>query len=196
MNSEIDFFKIETNNVKPQKGRILIAEPYLNDVYFKRSIILLTEHNNEGSIGFVLNKPVNMQIQEVVKDFPPFDCHISIGGPVNTNSIHFIHTLGEMIPNSIPVQNNLFWGGDFDTLKKLIASGLVTKNQVRFFLGYSGWVPEQLEEELNQNSWLVSSINPDIVMTHQTSEIWKNILSDLGSKYKMWINSPENPSLN
>ena len=196
MNSEIDFFKIETNDVKPQKGRILISEPYLNDVYFKRSIILLTEHNNEGSIGFVLNKPVNMQIQEVISDFPQFDCQISIGGPVNTNTIHYIHTLGEMIPNSIPVLNNIYWGGDFDILKKHIANGLIQSSQVRFFLGYSGWVPGQLEEELIQNSWLVSSINPDTIMNHQTSEIWKSTLSDLGNKYKMWINSPENPSLN
>jgi putative transcriptional regulator len=196
MNSEIDFFKIETNNIKPQKGSILIAEPYLNDVYFKRSIVLLTEYNEEGSIGFVLNKPVNMQIQEVISDFPSFDCQMSIGGPVNTNTIHYIHTLGDMIPNSIPVHNNIYWGGDFDTLKKHIANGLVQKNQVRFFLGYSGWTPGQLEDELTQNSWLVSNINPDIVMNHQTNEIWKNILSDLGSKYKMWINSPENPSLN
>jgi putative transcriptional regulator len=196
MNSEIDFFKIETNDIKPQKGLILISEPYLNDVYFKRSIVLLTEHNNEGSIGFVLNKPVNMQIQEVISDFPQFDCQISIGGPVNTNTIHYIHTLGEMIPNSVPVQNNIFWGGDFDVLKKHIGNGLINSSQVRFFLGYSGWVPGQLEEELQQNSWLVSSINPDTIMNHQTNEIWKNTLNNLGTKYKMWVNSPENPSLN
>ena len=196
MNSEIDYFKIETNDISPKKGLILIAEPFLNDVYFKRSIVLLTEHNEEGSIGFVLNKPVNMQIEEVISDFPPFNCHISIGGPVNTNTIHYLHTLGELIPNSVHIQGNIFWGGDFEALKDLIRDGLVSENQIRFFLGYSGWTPHQLEDELTQNSWLVSNITPDTIMNPNTHEIWKKVLSDLGSKYKMWINSPENPSLN
>ena len=196
MNSEIDYFKIETNDISPKKGLILIAEPFLNDVYFKRSIVLLTEHNEEGSIGFVLNKPVNMQIEEVISDFPPFNCHISIGGPVNTNTVHYLHTLGELVPNSVHIQGNIFWGGDFETLKSLIRDGLVLENQIRFFLGYSGWTPHQLEDELTQNSWLVSNITPDTIMNPNTHEIWKKVLSDLGSKYKMWINSPENPSLN
>lgn len=196
MDSEIDYFKIETNNLAPQKGKILIAEPFLNDVYFKRSIVFLTEHNDEGSIGFVLNKTVNLQINEVINDFPLFDSNISIGGPVSTNTIHYLHTLGELIPNSILVCANIYWGGDFDTVKNLIRDGLINKNQVRFFLGYSGWMPKQLEDELSQNSWLVSNIEPDVVMAHNMSEAWKDLLKTLGNKYKMWINSPENPSLN
>lgn len=196
MDSEIDKFKIETNNVAPQKGRVLIAEPFLNDIYFKRSIVFLTEHNEEGSIGFVLNKPVNLQIDEIINDFPSFDCNISIGGPVSTNTVHYIHTLGEAIPNSVHIYGNIFWGGNFDAMKNLINEKAVAKNQVRFFLGYSGWMPKQLDEELNQNSWLVSNIKPELIMNHNMNEIWKDVLKALGSRYKMWINSPENPSLN
>jgi len=196
MNSEIDFFKIGTNGITPQKGRILVAEPFLNDIYFKRSIVFLTEYNKEGSIGFVLNKPVNLKINEVINDFPSFDCNISIGGPVSTNTVHYIHTLGEMLPKSVPVYNNIFWGGDFETLKDMIRGGIIQKNQIRFFLGYSGWVPNQLEEELSQNSWLVTSMETDKIMNNNMNDIWKEVLKNLGSKYKMWINSPENPSLN
>lgn len=196
MNSEIDYFKIETNNLAPQKGKILIAEPFLNDVYFKRSIVFLTEHNDEGSIGFVLNKPVNLQINEVINDFPLFDGNISVGGPVSTNTVHYIHTLGELVPNSVPVCSNIYWGGDFETVKNLVSNGLINKSQIRFFLGYSGWMPKQLEDELSQNSWLVSNIEPSVVMEHNMGEAWKDLLKVLGSKYKMWINSPENPSLN
>lgn len=196
MNSEIDYFKIETNNVSPEKGRILVAEPFLSDVYFKRSIILLTEHNNEGSVGFVLNKPVNLNLNEIITEFPPFDCKISIGGPVSTSSVHYIHTLGDMIPESVHVCGNVYWGGSFDTIKNLIEKGSINKEQIRFFLGYSGWMPKQLEDELNQNSWLVTDINPCQVMAPKMGEIWKDVLSDLGNKYKMWINSPENASLN
>lgn len=196
MNSEIDYFKIETNNVAPEKGRILVAEPFLSDVYFKRSIVLLTEHNNEGSVGFVLNKPVNLNINEIITEFPSFECKISIGGPVSTSSVHYLHTLGDIIPESVHVCGNIYWGGSFDAVKNLIEKGSITKEQIRFFLGYSGWMPKQLEEELNQNSWLVSNINPCQVMNHKMSEIWKDVLGLLGNKYKMWINSPENASLN
>jgi putative transcriptional regulator len=196
MNSEIDFFKIETNNIAPQKGRILIAEPFLNDIYFKRSIVYLTEHNDEGSIGFVLNKPVNLEINEVISDFPNFNCDISIGGPVSTNTVHYIHTLGEIIPNSVSICEGIYWGGDFDTLKQLIKEGALTKSQIRFFLGYSGWMPRQLEDELAQNSWLVSTIDAIKIMNGNMNEIWQEALRNLGGRYKMWINSPENPSLN
>jgi len=196
MDSEIDYFKIETNNVAPQKGRILIAEPFLNDIYFKRSIVFLTEHNDEGSIGFVLNKPVNLRIEEIINNFPTFDCNISIGGPVNNNTIHYLHTLGELVPNSVHVCDNIYWGGNLDSVKNLILENAISKNQIRFFLGYSGWVPKQLDEELSQNSWLVSNIKPELVMNHDMNEIWKEVLNNLGNKYKMWINSPENPSLN
>ena len=196
MNSEIDYFKIETNNISPEKGRILIAEPFLNDIYFKRSIVFLTEHNDEGSIGFVLNKPVNLKIEEIITDFPSFDCNISIGGPVSTNTIHYIHTLGEIIPNSVHVCENIYWGGSFDVMKNMIQEKSIAKNQIRFFLGYSGWMSKQLDEELSQNSWLVSKIRADLVMEHNMNEIWKDVLSSLGNKYKMWVNSPENANLN
>lgn len=196
MNSEIDYFKIETNNITPKKGHILIAEPFLNDIYFKRSIIFLTEHNDEGSVGFVLNKPVNLQIEEIINDFPPFVCNISIGGPVSTNTVHYIHTLGEAIPDSIHVYNDIFWGGNFEAIKNLIEQKLVTKDQIRFFLGYSGWMPKQLAEELSQNSWLVCQINSGLIMNHDMNGIWKDVLKSLGNKYKMWINSPESPTLN
>lgn len=197
MDSEIDYFRIEANHLSPQKGSILIAEPFLNDIYFKRSIVLLTEHNDDGSIGFVLNKPVNMDIVEIINDFPRFDCNISIGGPVSTNTIHYIHTLGELIPNSLHVYGDLYWGGDFEQLKEYIKQGVLKKEQVRFFLGYSGWMPKQLDEELEQNSWLVSRLSPEIIMKHNMNEVvWKEVLQTLGSKYKMWINSPENPSMN
>lgn len=196
MNSEMDYFKIETNDLAPEKGRILIAEPFLSDMYFKRSIVLITEHNHQGSVGFVLNKPVNIDISELIGDFPSFDCPFSIGGPVGTNTLHFIHTLGHLIPNSIHVYDNVWWGGDFEVLKDLIKNEVISSSQVRFFLGYSGWTANQLEEELIQNSWLVTEMDSNVLMRHNMNEIWKDMLLALGSKYKMWINSPENPSLN
>ncbi len=196
MNSEIDYFKIETNSLAPEKGQVLIAEPFLNDLYFKRSIVLLTEHSEDGTVGFVLNKPVNLRITEIISDFPDFDANISIGGPVNTNTIHYIHTLGKLIPNSVFVKENLWWGGDFDAVKYLIQKGNIQKEQIRFFLGYSGWMPNQLKGELMQNSWLVGNLDSYKIMNHNMNTLWQDTLKAMGSKYKMWINSPENPSMN
>jgi len=196
MKSEIDYFKIETNNNSPKKGWVLVAEPFLNDVYFKRSIVFLTEHNSEGSIGFVLNKPVNFKVNEVITDFPPFECAVSIGGPVNTNTVHYIHTLGSLIPNSVHVCDNIYWGGDFETIKQFIRENTIDKTQVKFFLGYSGWMPNQLEDELVQNSWLVTNMDPKHIMANDMNNVWTDILQKLGGKYTMWANSPDNPSLN
>jgi putative transcriptional regulator len=196
MKSEIDYFKIETNKATPEKGKVLIAEPFLSEVYFKRSLLLLVECNEEGAIGFVMNKPVALKIQEIIDGFPEFDADISIGGPVQTNTIHFIHTLGNIITGATPIGGNLYWGGQFDVLQDLIAKKLVNRNQVKFFMGYSGWSTSQLEEEIAQNSWLVCNLKENEIMKPQTTNSWETTLLSLGSRYRLWTNAPSNPSLN
>ena len=196
MELDIDFFSIENNKVARQ-GMVLISEPFLNDTYFKRSVVLLTEHSEEGSVGFVLNKPIDLSVNDVLNDFPELDAEISIGGPVNTNTIHYIHTLGEKIPNSVKVLDNLYWGGDFDGLRDLITQGLILSNQVRFFLGYSGWSPKQLDNELAENAWLVSEMNAEQIMKGPDNDLWRKILEKSGNKkYRTWVNFPENPGMN
>ncbi len=195
---ELDFnlFKIEYNKVAPKKGRILLAEPFLQDNYFKRSIVLLTEHSNEGAVGFVLNKPIDVKVNEVMEGFPFFDSDVCIGGPVSTNTVHYIHTLGDIIPNAVHVVDNIYWGGDFDFVKNLIKEGELNGDQIRFFLGYSGWHAGQLENELEQNSWLITEIHSSLIMKNSNSNVWKSTLSQLGEKYKIWSDFPENPGLN
>jgi len=191
----IDFFHIAHENIA-EKGRILISEPFLSDQYFKRSIVYLTEHNEEGSLGFVLNKPLEIRIGEVVDDFPEADFPISVGGPVSNNTVHFIHTLGDKIPGSVEVTGNLYWGGDFDIVKELIASGLVDKTQLRFFLGYAGWSKGQLDDELSENAWLVGEISTNLVMEGIDPAFWSDILARYNNKYRAWANFPEDPGLN
>ncbi len=195
MNINIDFFKI-TNNKVASKGRVLIAEPFLNDTYFKRSVVFITEHNEEGSVGFVLNKPIELKVQDVIQNFPFIDSGISIGGPVNTNTLHYIHTLGSLIPDSINVLDNIYWGGDFETLKDLISKGQVSKDQVRFFLGYSGWGAQQLENELNDSAWLVAEMDAEMIMKGDEAGFWNQTLENMDNKYQVWANFPENPGLN
>ena len=195
MELNIDFFSIDNNKVARQ-GRVLISEPFLNDTYFRRSVVLLTEHTDEGSVGFVLNKPVDLSVNDVLSDFPEIDTEVSIGGPVNTNTIHYIHTIGEIIPNSVKVLDNLYWGGDFEVLKEMIRANKISESEIRFFLGYAGWSPKQLENELSENAWLVSEMNTEQIMCSPGDNLWKDILEESGDKYKTWVNFPENPSLN
>jgi putative transcriptional regulator len=195
MQIRYDFFQIN-NALAPQKGRILISEPFLMDNYFKRSIVLITEHSDEGTVGFVLNKPVNMKVHEIMTDFPPMDAIVSLGGPVQTNTLHYVHTLGDIIPNSVKVIDNIYWGGEFEVIKRLLESGSLNNDNIRFFLGYSGWQSNQLEDELSDNAWVVADIPPTEIMTPMNKFFWNKTLNRLGQKYQMWSNFPENPQMN
>lgn len=197
MKLNVNIFKIETNHVEPRKGRILIAEPFLPGSYFNRSVILLVAHSEKGAVGFILNKKVDYPIHEIMPDFPDFDVDVYIGGPVSTDSLYFIHSLGSSISGAIHIKDNLYWGGDFEELKNQIRLGMVKPGEVRFFLGYSGWEGGQLEEELGENSWLVSEIEEKKVMLVQNRQkMWLENVREVGGKYLMWEHFPENPSLN
>lgn len=189
------FFEPDENQ-EPQKGKALVSEPFLLDNYFKRSIVIITEHNDSGTVGFVLNKPVDVKISEVVENFPDIDAEVALGGPVSTNTLHYLHTLGDIIPNSVPVVGKICWGGDFEVVERLITSGNISRGQIRFFLGYSGWSPNQLENELAENAWLVCDISPEEIMMPMNKHYWTKKLRGMGQKYEMWSNFPENPEMN
>ena len=181
MNIDIDFFEVKNDKVA-RSGRILISEPFLSDTYFKRSVVLLTEHTDEGSVGFVLNKPVDIGVKDILQDFPDVKSGISIGGPVNTNTVHYIHTLGKIIPESIQVTKTIYWGGDFKILKELIQAGEVKDEQIRFFLGYSGWAAKQLDNEIQDNAWLIAEIDSDAIMRGIKADFWNEVLKKMRNK--------------
>lgn len=189
------FFEPDENQ-EPQKGKALVSEPFLLDNYFKRSIVIITEHNESGTVGFVLNKPVDVKISEVIENFPDIDAEVALGGPVSTNTLHYLHTLGDIIPNSVQVVGNIYWGGDFEVVERLITSGNISRGQIRFFLGYSGWSPNQLENELGENAWIVCDISPEEIMMPMNKHYWTKKLRGMGQKYEMWSNFPENPEMN
>ncbi len=195
MQIHYDFFQTE-NTLLPQKGRILISEPFLMDNYFKRSIVLITEHNAEGTVGFVLNKPINMKVNEIMAEFPPINSVVSLGGPVQTNTLHYLHTLGDIIPGSVKVMDNVYWGGEYEVIKRLLESRSLNNENIRFFLGYSGWQANQLEDELNDNAWVVADIGSTEIMTPMSKYFWNKTLHRLGKKFQMWSNFPENPQMN
>ena len=180
-----------------EKGKILIAEPsIIGDISFNRSIILLVEHGNNGSIGFILNKPMNLNISDLI---PEIESNLKIynGGPVQQNNLYFIHKISDLIPESIMISEGLYWSGNFEYVLKLIKKGKINKYEILFFLRYSGWDSNQLNDELNNNTWILSenSHNKNII-TAVDEVFWKNKMLDLGGEYSLWSNAPEHPSHN
>ena len=182
--------------LKPTKGRLLIAEPsILNDNSFKRTIVLLTEHTDKNTVGFILNRPLPYTVNDLI---PEIDCEFTVfqGGPVEQDNLYFVHNVPNLIPNSIEVANGIYWGGNFESLKALLINKLIKSNEIRFFLGYSGWGTNQLNNELTTNSWFISENDfPNIFATDNES-IWKNKLLQKGGKYKLWANAPSDINLN
>ncbi|WP_297095197.1 YqgE/AlgH family protein [uncultured Draconibacterium sp.] len=196
MNENLDIFKIKSNNIAPQKGRILIAEPFLSGNYFNRSVVFLVAYSKKGAVGFILNKKVDFPVQDAFPDFPDFNADVYLGGPVSTDSVYFIHKLGDKLPGSIHVMGDLYWGGDFEVLKRDIRSGKINSSDIRFFLGYSGWDGGQLEDELKEDSWLVTDVEQNEVMKDLSESSWFDFVKKAGNRYSVWENFPENPALN
>jgi putative transcriptional regulator len=184
-------------SAKPKKGNLLIAEPaIIGDVSFNRSIVLLADHNPEGSIGFILNKPLEYNINDLV---PEIEANYTVynGGPVEQDNLYFIHKVPDLIPNSIEISLGIFWGGDFSKVAELIANKIIKENDIRFFLGYSGWDSDQLENELKANSWLISeNVYEKNIIEKDYETFWKEKMLELGGEYSIWSNAPENPSYN
>ncbi len=183
--------------LKPNKGKLLIAEPSLTgDVSFNRSVVLLAEHNDEGSVGFILNKPLEYYINDLVTEiFVPF--RVYNGGPVEQDNLYFIHKVPHLITNSIEISDGIFWGGDFEKTVELINRKEISDEDIRFFLGYSGWASLQLDEELSSNSWIVAKNEyQSEIIQKSTTAIWREKMLQLGGDYLLWSNAPENPSLN
>jgi putative transcriptional regulator len=193
---ELDFLNIKHNNVPPKNGRVLISEPFSKDLFFKRSVVFLTEHNDDGTVGFILNKPSELNISELIEDFPDKGFTVSIGGPVQTNTIHYLHTLGDAIPGSLKVTDEIYWGGDIEHIKVMAESDLIAIDQIRFFVGYSGWSEGQLDDELKNDFWIVSEIKKEGIFTPEIEATWKSVLQKMEEKYKIWTSFPENPEMN
>ena len=196
MKPELDLFTILPEDKIPGKGKILISEPFLPDTFFNRTIVYLADHNTDGSVGFILNKKLEIKVSDAISGFDGWEEYLSMGGPVAPDTLHYLHNLGDKIPKSVWVDENIFWGGEIDFIRRLIKSGKLDNSQIRFFLGYSGWSAGQLERELKENSWVIAKVKSDIVLNNQVNNAWKRVLRGLKNKYRMWADFPESPDMN
>lgn len=177
-------------------GILLISDPFLKDPNFMRTVVLICEHQANGSIGFVINKYSNQDLGELIEQaegirFPVYD-----GGPVQPNTLHFVHRCPELIPGGVEVTDGIFWGGDFEEVLTLLRAEMITEKEIRFFLGYSGWDDGQLKEEIDEKSWITRAGSQAFVFDLNTQQIWKESLKDMGGEYSQMIHYPTDPQLN
>lgn len=178
-----------------KKGALLLSEPHLADVNFSRSAVLLVEHGPSGSIGFVLNQPLKIFLADFMDELP-MQSSVYQGGPCERNSLHFIHTLGSVVTDSIEIIPGLYWGGDIGSLIDAYRSGYAKEADLKFFIGYSGWDAQQLDAEIDMRSWVIASTTAHEIMYSQPSQIWRQSLKNMGHKFAIMSNAPLDPSWN
>ena len=175
---------------------MLISEPFLPDPNFTRTVVLLCEHNEDGTFGFVLNKNANVKLKELIDIDIDEDPNVYVGGPVQRDTLHFLHS-SEAFGQGVEIVKGLFWGGDFEELVEMLKIGRVDVADFRFFVGYSGWGEGQLEKEIEENSWIVGkSIRGKSLLKLDPDLLWKKVLQSMGGKYDMFSKYPEDPRLN
>ena len=179
------------NRRKVEKGMILLSDPFSNDEYFGRSVVYLCDHNSEGSFGFVLNNYLEIKLDEIAKNFPTISTRVSIGGPVETQNIFFIHTLGKIIEDTVEVKDGIYIGGNYDQLVNLIEKKKVSEKDIRFFLGYSGWSKKQLQNEIDEHAWIVvPMLNNREIFDSSIPNLYNNYMKREGKKYDILAKSP------
>lgn len=178
------------------KGKVLISQPFMMDENFRRTVILIAEHDDEGTIGFVLTRPVDMELEGLISAFPKFAARVGHGGPVGQDAIHYVHNLGKELKDSLPITDGLWWSGDFEQLISMVDLGKVSTSDILFFIGYSGWSPGQLDDEIKAGSWIISSLTVKEVLTEDPMELWKTILKPINSNFKVISEMPDSDVYN
>lgn len=177
------------------KGKLLITKPILEDPFFSKSVIYITDYNKEkGTVGFILNKIYTKKLSDLMPGIEA-DTAVYMGGPVNQDHLFVIHSRPDIIKGGVSISDNYFWSGDYDQIKLSINKNLIGKNEIRFFIGYSGWREGQLENEMKREDWLIYD-DPQLNILEWDKNLWKNELIKMDKTNIIWVNSPSNPQLN
>ncbi|MGL1888504.1 MAG: YqgE/AlgH family protein [Reichenbachiella sp.] len=192
----MDYFH-SVQDFKPEKGDLLISEPYLPDPNFERTVVLLCAHDKNGSFGFILNKAAQVNFSEAIEEVKDFDASLYIGGPVQQDTLHFIHRNQKEVLDGQEVTVNTDWGGNYDKLIELINNEQIEIKNFKFFIGYSGWDAGQLEDEIKTKSWIVfKNTSSSLIFDTPPDELWKTLLHELGGKFEMFSKYPTDPTMN
>lgn len=194
-----DIFNLGDAQPEPSAGSLLVARPTVDDPYFGRSVILMLSHHPDGSMGLMLNRPLNILVSDVLDEQLQSDVPVYLGGPVETDRMFFVHDLGsDIIPDADELGGGLWVGGDIEAMCRYLNACDDVESHVRFFLGYSGWEPGQLRDELDRGDWVVleASADVDSVLLTPHEQQWDAMVECFGSRYRLWRNWPVEPSDN
>jgi len=176
-------------------GVLLIAHPMLGDPNFRRTVVLICEHSPEGSFGLILNRPLDVELGEIVEGLAGHDL-LSLGGPVQQDTLHFLHRHDDVLEGAIPVMDGVHWGGDFEMVKTLVWAEQATRRDLRFFLGYAGWSSGQLEDEVEEGGWFLAPATDDLIFQEDPHRLWRTVLRRMGGEYALLANFPDDPRMN
>ena len=174
-------------------GTVLISKPFMEDKRFEKTIILIVESNNEGTIGFIINKDNMKPVDLMIDNYPKLSINVKNGGPVSKDNLFFIHRHPELIINSQQIKPGIFWGGKLEDVVEKCQSGEILIDDIAFFLGYTGWKKNQLEEEIQEGSWIIHDIELQKIPTQLE---WSDLLIDVNKEYEVWAKAPSNFHLN
>jgi putative transcriptional regulator len=178
-----------------EPGKLLIAPPMVQDPNFFRSVVLLCEHGPEGSFGLILNRRVDVETDFLVTELTGYDGGFLLGGPVQTDTLHFLHHFEE-VPESVPFMAGVYWGGDFESVKDICRNRPVAEDELKLYIGYAGWGAGQLLDEIEAGGWIVAPGDPEAVFAQEPSELWRKRLRQLGGEYAVMANYPIDPRMN
>ncbi len=182
--------------LEPAKGRLLLARPYLPDPNFFRTVVLLASYGKEGALGFILNRKLEYKLDELLEDSSMLDFPVYLGGPVGTDSLHYLHTMPELAGPEDELLPGIYQGTNFDDLREKVLLGAASNDNTRFFVGYSGWSKGQLEEEIKNKSWFVANPPKGFKLSHDAGQLWQKVLQSMGGKYRVISHYPVDPVLN
>lgn len=177
------------------KGQLLLASPALFDPSFRRTVVLVTEHTEEGAAGLVLNRPSETAVADAVPDLLPLvseEERVYVGGPVQESAVLVLAEFEDPKEAALLVVDDVGFlpgDGDFDLLAG-------ATRRVRVFAGYAGWGPGQLEAELEESSWIVGSSPAPELFPELEDDLWARVLRDKGGVYRVVALMPEDPSVN
>ena len=178
------------------KGNSLVAHPFINDGWFRRTVVLMAEHNQRGSLGFVINKPAHLRLKDILPGFPDVIYPVFIGGPVADDQLFFLHRFPNEVEGSMLLSEGIYWGGDFKQLMRLIKRRVAGFNSTRFFMGYSGWEAGQLEREISEKAWFINKSDNRGLLHSEPENCWGDALKKMGSNYSVLADYPFEPGMN
>ncbi len=185
--------------VVPGRGVLLVAKPQLLDPNFVHTVVLLCDHQDEeGSLGFVLNRPSENNLGQVLQGDHSFQGRLDpvyVGGPVGMDQLAVMHREPDL-PQAMEVLPGVFVGGDSRALGERVKERGTPVEDLRFIVGYSGWGKGQLSRELSEDAWVLCPGRAEWIFDPDPRTLWRRVLRTMGGPYAMMANMPVDPEVN